>query len=142
MASPLFDTNPRTQKLAFTVLRVFAGSVFVMHGHQKLFVFGIAGVQGAFAKMGAPLPMVTGPLIGCLEFFGGLAIIIGLLTRLVALGLVADMLGAIVLVHYANGFWVPAGYEFVMTLMAAALALVLGGAGAYSVDDMIGRKSR
>jgi putative oxidoreductase len=140
--SPIFDTNPRTQKLAFTTLRIFAGSVFAMHGYQKLFVFGIAGVQGAFTKMGAPLPMITGPLIGVLELFGGLALVIGLLTRLVALGLVADMLGAIVLVHFANGFWVPAGVEFVMTLMAAALALVLGGAGAYSVDEMIGRKRR
>lgn len=140
MASPLFDTNPPTQKLAFTVLRIFAGSVFAMHGYQKLFVFGIAGVQGAFAKMGAPLPMITGPLIGFLEFFGGLALIIGLLTRFVALGLVADMLGAIVLVHFANGFAAPGGYEFVMTLMAAALALVLGGAGAFSADEMIGRK--
>lgn len=142
MTSPLFDTSPRTQRLAFTALRIFAGSVFAMHGYQKLFVFGIAGVQGAFTRMGAPFPTITGPLIGVLEFCGGLALIVGVLTRLVALGLVADMLGAIVVVHFANGFWVPAGYEFVMTLMAAALALVLGGAGSYSVDEIIGRTRR
>lgn len=140
--SPLFDTNPPTQKLAFTALRIFTGAVFAVHGYHKLFVFGIAGVQGAFTKMGAPLPMITGPLIGVLEFFGGLALIVGFLTRFVALGLVADMLGAIVLVHFAGGFSLPAGYEYVMMLGAAALALVLGGAGAYSVDGMIGRKAR
>ncbi len=140
--SPLFDTAPSTQKLAFTVLRIFTGAVFVMHGYQKLFVFGVAGVQGAFAKMGAPLPMVTGPLVGVLEFFGGFALIVGFLTRFVALGLVADMLGAILLVHLAGGFFIPAGVEFVMMLMAASLALVLGGSGSYSVDDIITRKGR
>ena len=141
-ALPLFDTNPRTQRFALTVLRIFSGVVFAAHGYQKLFTFGIAGVQGAFTKMGAPLPMITGPLIGCLEFFGGLALVVGLLTRLFALGLVADMLGAIMLVHLANGFFAPKGVEFVMMLGAAALTLVIGGAGAYSIDDIIARKGR
>lgn len=135
--SPLFATNARQQGLGIGILRIVTGIVFAAHGYQKLFVFGITGVQGAFTKMGAPLPTITGPLVACLEFFGGIALIIGLLTRLVALGLAIDMLGAIVLVHLANGFFLPSGYEFVLMLMVASLALVLGGPGRLSVDEMI-----
>ena len=136
-ASLLFSASPRQRDLGLAALRSITGIVFTAHGYQKLFVVGIAGVQGAFTKMGAPLPMITGPLIGGLEFFGGLALIVGLFTRLVALGLVADMLGAMVLVHLANGFFAPKGYEFVLTLLAASLALLLGGAGSASLDQLI-----
>ncbi|MEO7455698.1 MAG: DoxX family protein, partial [Gemmatimonadaceae bacterium] len=76
--SPLFASSPRTQAIGLAVVRVITGITFMMHGYQKLFTFGIAGVQGAFTKMGAPLPMVTGPLVAGLEFFGGIALIIGL----------------------------------------------------------------
>lgn len=117
---------------------MITGVTFAAHGYQKLFVYGIGGVQGAFTKMGAPLPMVTGPLVAGLEFFGGIALTIGFLTRLVALGLAVDMLGAIVLVHMANGFFLPTGYEFVLMLLAASLTLFLGGAGTASVDGVIG----
>ena len=140
-ASPLFAASPRHQALAFTVLRVITGATFAAHGYQKLFIFGVAGVQGAFTMMGAPMPMVTGPLVGCLELFGGIAVILGLLTRLVAAGLAIDMLGAIVLVHFANGFFLPKGYELVLALFAASLALAVGGAGRFSVDDVIAQRA-
>ena len=140
-ASPLLSAHPRHQALGLTILRVVTGITFALHGYQKLFVFGVAGVQGAFTKMGAPMPMVTGPLVGSLEFFGGIALVIGLLTRLAALGLAIDMLGAIALVHFANGFFLPKGYEFVLMLFAAALTLAVAGAGGYSVDDAIARRS-
>ena len=135
--SPLFSSNARQQGLGIAILRIITGITFMAHGYQKLFVFGISGVQGAFTKMGAPLPTVTGPLVACLEFFGGIALVIGFLTRLVGLGLAIDMLGAIVLVHFANGFFLPTGYEFVLMLLAASLTLALGGPGRLSVDEMI-----
>jgi putative oxidoreductase len=106
-----------------------------------VFVYGMAGVQGAFTKMGAPMPTVTGPLIACLEFFGGIALIIGFLTRRVALGLVLDMLGAILIVHVANGFFLPKGYEFVLLLLAASLALMFGGPGSLSIDSIIAKNA-
>jgi putative oxidoreductase len=140
MTSPLFTPTPRQQQLGLTVLRVVVGLVFVMHGSQKLFVYGLAGTSGAFAKMGVFLPGVMGPLVALLEFFGGIALILGLLTRLAALGLAFDMLGAILLVHLANGFFLPMGYEFALTLFAASAALALAGPGTLAVDDVIARR--
>ena len=139
MASPLFASTTSHQGLGVAVLRIITGSVFTAHGYQKLFVFGMTGVQGAFTAMGAPMPTVTGPLIACLEFFGGIALMVGFLTRLVALGFVLDMLGAVLLVHLANGFFMPKGYEFVLMLFAASLALVFGGPGSLSIDSVITR---
>ena len=122
------------------VLRLVVALVFVMHGGQKLFVHGIDGVASSFAQIGAPLPQVTAPLVSFLEFFGGMAIALGLLTRLVALGLAIDMLAALFLVHLPNGFFLPRGIEFVLLLAGAAATLVLAGAGVWSVDAVVRRR--
>ena len=141
MASPLLASTARHQALGIAILRVITGITFTAHGYQKVFVYGMAGVQDAFTKMGAPMPMITGPLIACLEFRGGIALVVGLLTRFAALGLVLDMLGAILIVRLANGFYLPKGYEFELMLFAASLALVFGGPGALSIDSLIAAKS-
>ena len=126
--------------LGLTVLRVITGTIFVAHGAQKLFVYGLAGVAGGFAQMGIPFPTVVGPLVGLVELFGGLALIAGLLTRLAGAGLAINMLGAFLLVHLPAGFFLPNGYEFVMMLAASAITLTLTGAGRYSIDALIGRR--
>ena len=128
--------------LALLVLRLALGITMLAHGYQKLFVFGFGGVSSSFGKMGIPMPGVMGPLIGLLEFFGGIALIIGLLSRLAALGLTFDMLGALSLVHLKNGFFMPKGFELVFVLMGMSLAVAIAGAGDLSVDALIARRRR
>ena len=128
--------------IGLTTLRIAIGTIFAAHGAQKLFVYGFDGVTGAFTQMGIPLAGIAGPLTGLVEFFGGLALIAGLLTRLAGFGLAITMLGAIGFVHLAGGFFAPNGVEFPLALFAAAAALAFTGAGRYSLDALIaGRRS-
>ena len=136
MAYPSTTTIPAHRLSAgLAILRVVMGGVFIAHGAQKLFVFGLAGVAGAFGQMGVPLPGVSGPAVAFLEFFGGIALVLGLFTQPVALLLAVDMLGAIALVQINKGF--IGGYEFELLLLGTALALALVGAGEYSLDRVL-----
>jgi len=137
----LFNRPSSNQvNVGLTILRAVIGSIFVAHGAQKLFVFGLAGVSGAFLQMGIPAPGVVGPLVALVEFFGGLALIVGLLTRLAAAGLAVTMLGAILFVHLNAGLFLPNGSEFALSLLGAVTFLALAGAGAFSLDAVIGRR--
>src|SRR6267378_8456538 len=98
------SSSPRQVSLGLAAIRLAVATIFIRHGAQKLFVYGFAGVSGAFTQMGVPFPGVTGPFIALMEFFGGIALVIGFLTRLIALGLVFDMLVAILLVQLKRGF--------------------------------------
>lgn len=129
-------TTTRTD-VGLTILRVVTGVIFVAHGAQKIFVYGFAGVSGAFQGMGIPFPGITGPLTGLVELFAGLALVVGLLTRLAGFGLAITMLGAIAFVHLAAGFFAPTGFEFPLALLAATSALAFTGAGRFSLDGLI-----
>lgn len=121
--------------LALLMLRVGLGLVFVMHGWQKAFEFGPAGLAQFFAGIGIPFAAANAYFIIGLELFGGIAILAGALTRVIAPLLSATMVVAIVTVHLTNGFFAGAnGYEFPLTLLFLSAALTLTGAGRYSVD--------
>ena len=144
MPFPLPAFLARHPGAGIAVLRIVTGLVFMVHGGQKLFVTGIGGVTAWFASMGMPLAVVMAPYIAILEFAGGIALVVGLLSRPVALLLVGDMLGAILFVHGRGGFFVPDGVEFVGMMATAALTIAVAGPGSFAADDAlrVGRTGR
>jgi putative oxidoreductase len=134
-------TLARREDWALAIVRVAAGIVFLVHGAQKLFMFGIDDVGGGFAQMGIPAPAVAALLVTVLELAGGAALIAGLFTRWFAALFAVEMLVATLLVHLENGFFVSDnGFEFTFTLLALALALAVGGAGRPAVDSLLERQ--
>ena len=123
-----------------TVLRVVVGIVFLMHGWQKLFVMGIPGVTGFFGHAGIPFPHLSATVVSLVEFLGGLALVLGAFTRVAAVLLAINMTVAILKVHLKNGFFLPMGFEFALSMLAANVCLALTGGGAASVDGAMGKK--
>lgn len=127
----------RWQGWGITVLRIAVGIVFLAHGGQKLFVFGFDNVAVFMGKIGVPAPMVAAIVVSLVEFLGGAALVVGAFTRWAAAPLAITMLVAIMAVHLKAGFFLPAGYEFALTLFSANVALVLLGSGEASVDGLL-----
>lgn len=128
--------------LAALVLRVPIGVIFAAHGAQKLFGwFGGYGLEGTgqyLASIGLAPGYPMAVLAGGTEFFGGLALILGLLVRPAAAALAFAMLVAIFAAHWSSGFFAASGgYEFALALFAASLSLVFSGGGRYSLDHQL-----
>jgi putative oxidoreductase len=139
------QTWDRALPWGIALLRVMVGLTFFMHGQQKLFGMGIDGVGGFFASLGIPAPALAAVVVSLIETVGGLALILGVLTRLAGVLLAADMLVALLVVHWPNGFYAgEGGVELVLVLGAAALALAVTGPGAMALDNLLpsGRGSR
>jgi putative oxidoreductase len=133
-------SNVSNQSWAIAVLRVVVGIVFLAHGWQKLFVYGFHGTAGFFAGAGIPLPAVSSVVVTLVEFLGGIALLVGLLTRWAAALNGFDMLVAILAVHLKKGFFSPMGVEYPLTLLAACLLLAALGPGAASVDGALAKR--
>lgn len=131
------------------ILRVFLGAVIFPHGAQKLLGwFGGYGYEGTMdfftGKMGMPTFIAILVILG--ESLGALGLITGFLTRFCAIGIVAIMLGAIVMVHMSNGFFMNwsgnlpgEGFEYHILAIAAALPLIIYGGGKFSIDGMVAK---
>ena len=125
-------------------LRVPVGIIFAAHGAQKLFGwFGGYGLDGTgqwMDSIGLSPGYLMALLAGSAEFFGGLALIIGLLVRPASAALAFAMLVAIFSVHFQNGLFMSNnGYEFGLALLAASVSLLFTGAGRASVDRLLAR---
>ena len=129
------------QGWGITALRVVVGIVFLMHGGQKLFVWGFGGVAGFLGQVGIPVPMLAAVIVTMAELLGGLALLLGLFTRWAAIPLAINMAVAILTVHLRAGFFLPDGFEFALTLLAANVALALLGSGEASVDRLLEKRA-
>jgi putative oxidoreductase len=123
----------RLQPLALLVLRLVLGAVMIAHGYSKVFG-GFSRVHDMVHRIG--FPGWTAYLVAGTEFFGGILIIVGLLTRFVAVAMLIDMFVAIWKVHFHNGLTGPGGYEFPLALSAIAFALIFFGAGPIALDGI------
>lgn len=130
--------NPALATAAQTTLRVVIGFLFAAHGWQKFFQYTLDGTAAAFGQMGVPAAGIVAPVVATLEIVGGIALILGVLTRIFAVLLTVNMLGALFMVHAPAGVFVEAGgFELVLALAAGAAAIALLGAGRLSVDRFI-----
>ncbi|SRR5581483_10094302 len=132
----------RTWSWGVLPVRLVVGIVFLVHGVQKIVVFGPGGTARFLASLGFPAAPVAAVLLIVVETLGGLALILGLRTRWAAGLLAIDMLVAILTVNLRGGFFVPRGVEFPLTLLGACLSLLLLGAGSVSLDHLIGGRPR
>ncbi|MEE8189066.1 MAG: DoxX family protein [Kiloniellales bacterium] len=131
---------------SYPIIRFFTGLILVPHGAQKLFGwFGGYGLEGTGGYLSKSLGLEPGvfwaALVGGTEFFGGLLLAIGLLTRPAAVGVVIVMAVAVFAVHLPNGFfWGAGGYEYPLLWGLLALAIAFRGGAEMSLDRMIGRE--
>ena len=148
MVRKLFATDDDT---ATALLRLVLGVVFFAHGAQKMLGwfggYGFSGTMGFFTgTMHIPAPLAF--LAIAAEFFGGLGLILGFLTRIAAFGIAVNMVVAIAMVHSGFGFFMNwsgtqkgEGIEYHLLVLAATVLLMIRGAGAFSVDRAIATAS-
>ncbi|RHW77894.1 DoxX family protein [Colwellia sp. RSH04] len=130
------------QSFSSLPLRLIAGLIFTAHGAQKLFAwFGGYGLQGTgqwMESIGLAPGYLMALMAGSAEFFGGLLLIIGFLTRPTSFVLAITMIVAIVSVHLENGLFMSNnGYEFALALLAISISLIMSGAGKFSIDNFL-----
>jgi putative oxidoreductase len=125
----------RAQPLALVILRVALAAILIAHGKAKIFG-GMAAHKHFVASLG--MPGWLGYFSAGTEFFGGILLLLGLLTRVAGLAVTVEMLVAITKVHLKNGLTGEHGYEFPMMVCVTAFALIFFGAGPISMDWLLG----
>jgi putative oxidoreductase len=134
--------GPRQMGAALLIVRIASAQAFLYHGSGILFgAFGDGGPQ-SFASA-FHMPVAAAVLVGLGQLTAGLAVLTGVLIRLGALGIIALMMGAIVLVHLPHGFDVSkGGMEYALTQLLLAVAFLIAGAGRYSLGSWLPRPLR
>ena len=121
----------RLQPFALLVLRLVLGAIMIAHGYKKVFG-GFHGHQQFVGSLGIPSWMAY--LSTATEFFGGIAIVLGLFTRFVALAFLIEMAVVVVKVHWKNGLTGQGGYEFPLALAAIAFVLMCYDGGPFGFN--------
>jgi len=144
----IFQTNENTTA---TIIRIVLGLIMFPHGAQKMLGwfggYGFNGTMG-FLTGTVGLPWIMAFLVIAIEFFGSIALIVGFATRVVAVGIISLFAGIIFTSHLQNGFFMNwagnlkgEGYEYHLLVIGMAVALLVSGAGKWSVDYVLQRKS-
>lgn len=126
----------RLQPLALLVLRIVLGVIMIAHGKQKVFG-GMEHHVQSVVHLGLPAWMAY--LSAGAEFFGGILVLVGLITRLASFAICINMCVAIAGVHWKNGLIGNGGYQFPLTLAAIAFALIFFGGGPFALDSIWGK---
>ncbi|PLX79105.1 MAG: hypothetical protein C0616_12310 [Desulfuromonas sp.] len=147
MVKKIFETN---NDIGLLILRLTLGAVMLPHGLQKtLGLFGGHGFAGTYGYFTGTvgLPAVVAVLVILAESAGAIGLVFGAVTRLGALGIVSVMTGAIVMVHWKNGFFMNwfgqqagEGFEYHLLAIGMAIVLLIKGGGAWSVDRLIAKQ--
>ncbi|MDP9178793.1 MAG: DoxX family protein [Gemmatimonadota bacterium] len=132
--------NPRLRETGIALVRIILGVVFFAHGYLKFFKMGMDGAVGFFTSLGIPFPALAAWGVTLLEMIGGIALILGIFTPVIAVLFAIDMAGAIFFAKRGQGFFAPKGYEFELTLLVASVALALTGPGAFSLKNVFRRR--
>lgn len=136
----LTGNDPKLRENGIALLRIILGAVFFAHGYLKFFKMGMDGTVGFFSSLGIPAPALAAWGVTLLEMVGGIALILGIFTPVLGVLFAIEMAGVIFFAKRGQGFFVPKGYEFELTLLVASLALALAGPGAFALRDAIGRR--
>ena len=125
----------------YAFMRFCVGAIIAPHGYTKLFQGGVGQAAGMVAKLGLEPAIAWAYLVGAVEFFGGILLAIGLLTRLAAAALVIEFAVIVFAVKFANGFFAfRNGFEFELLLGLLCIAILFTGGGKFSVDRAIGKE--
>ena len=137
-----------SDECTLAMLRLVLGVVFFAHGAQKMLGwfggYGFSGTMGFFTHSGIPAPLAF--LAIAAEFFGGIGLLVGFLSRVAAFGIVVNMVVAVLMVHLPNGFFMNwsgtqkgEGFEYHLLAIAIGIAIMVKGAGSLSMDRALSR---
>ena len=130
------SANAALAKWGLVPLRIVVGITFLMHGSQKVFIFGISGTADILHWIGIPAASFFAVVLMITEVGGGLAILLGVFARWAGVILAFEMTIAIFTARLKGGFFTPSGFEFELALLGACLTIAAIGSGAVSLDRL------